>query len=239
MLTVFALLCVTLAAGPVLAKEPADSIAVSFIESMPDLEAARSVLAEAYGRLGVEVSFKGYEAAAALEASRSGEVDAELNRIGGIDRDFPELVQIPIPVNMLQGAAFSRDYRFPIRSWSSLKPYKIGIVRGILFATEGTRGMDVSEAEDHHELIRWVDEGRVDVAVMSRFSGYAAIRSGGYDGVHELDGLLETLLLYHYLNVNRADLAPRLTPVLKQMLLDGTTRRILDDAAADQKAHAP
>lgn len=35
-----------------------------------------------------------------------------------------------------------KKYRFPITGWHSLRPYKIGIVRGILFAEQQTVGMD-------------------------------------------------------------------------------------------------
>jgi hypothetical protein len=225
------MLAFALAGGSVHAGEPAETVVVGFIDNETDQQVGRAVISEAYRRIGVAVSFRPFEAATALEASRSGEVDAELHRIGGMDRSFPELIQVPIPINFIHGAAFSRKYRFPIQSWSSLKPYRIGIVRGILFAEQGTAGMDVRIARDHDELVRWIAEDEVAVGVMPRIAGYTAIRRGGYADVHELDGLLETLLLYHYVNVRRADLASRLEPVLKQMLLEGTTRRLLDEAS--------
>ena len=234
-----ALLCITLAFAQASAEESADRFTVSVIERMPDLEAARFVLSEAYRRIGIDATFRHYEAGAALEASRSGETDAELCRIGGIDRDFPELVQVPIPVNLIHGVAFARGLRFPIRNWNSLVPYRVGIVRGILFATEGTRGMDVQMADDHHELTRWLAEGKVEVGVMSRSSGEAAIRAGNHSDVHELEGQLETVLLYHYVNAEHAEIATRLEPVLKEMLLDGTTRRLLGQSMPSPEADAP
>lgn len=232
-----AALCVGLGAAFAQAESSRPRVVVSYIERMPDLERSRFVLAEAYRRIGIEARFEPYEAAAALEASRSGAVDAELSRIGGIDREFPELVQIPIPVNLIEGVAFSREYRFPIRSWSSLKPFRLGIVRGILFATEGTAGMDVRAAQDHHELARWIATGEVDVGIMSRFSGQAALRAGKHTGISELDGVLETSLLYHYVHESRVELTARLEPVLKAMLLDGTIRRLLDTGAEALRGH--
>jgi polar amino acid transport system substrate-binding protein len=226
-----ALLGIALLAGAARAEDP-ETIVVGFIAGQADQEAGRAVMEEAYRRIGVAATFRPFGAAAALEASRSGEVDAELHRIAGIDRSFPELVQVPIPINFVRGAAFSRKYRFPVRSWNSLDPYRIGIVRGIVFTEEGTAGMDVRVADDHDQLVRWIAEDEVDLGVVPRTAGHAAIRRSGHDDIHELDGLLETLLLYHYLNVRRADLAHRLEPVLKEMLLDGTTRRLLDVANA-------
>lgn len=74
--------------------------------------------------------------------SSEGKVDAELQRIDGISNKYPDLVPVPIPINIIQGTVFSKKYRFPITGWHSLRPYKIGIVRGILFAEQQTVGMD-------------------------------------------------------------------------------------------------
>ena len=228
----WALLWILLSAGAARAGEASETVVIGFIADQADQQVGRAVMAEAYRRIGVAVDFRGFEAARALEASRSGEVDAELNRIAGLDRSFPELIQIPIPVSAIRGAAFSRRYRFPVRSWRSLKPYRIGIVRGTIFAEQGTAGMDVRAAATSDELVRWLAEDVVDVGVMPRVVGHAAVRRSGERDVEELEGVLETLLIYHYVNVRRADLAERLEPVLKEMLIDGTTRRLLDEATA-------
>ena len=45
-------------------------------------------------------------------------------------------------------------------------------------------------------------------------------------------GVLETLFLYHYVHQSRADLVPDLTRTLKEMLLDGTIRRVRDQVHA-------
>ncbi len=240
MLRVFLLLfAVSVPAGPAPAAEPAGEVVVGFIADEAHQQAGRSVMAEAYRRIGLSATFRPYEAAAALEASRSGEVDAELNRIGGIDRSFPELIQVPIPVNVIRGVVFSRKYRFPIRSWRSLKPYRVGIIRGSLFAEQGTVGMDVRAAANSEELLRWIARDEVDVGVMPRIVGQTAIRRVGLEGIEELDGVLETLLIYHYVNERRPELAERLEPVLKAMLLDGTTRRLLDQAYVRMVGGAP
>ncbi|MDJ0848943.1 MAG: transporter substrate-binding domain-containing protein [Myxococcota bacterium] len=232
-------LAVLLFGGAAAASQPPEAVVVGFVPDQADQQVGRAVMAEAYRRLGVEATFRSFDAAGALEASRSGEVDAELNRIGGIDQSFPELIQIPIPVNIIRGVVFSRRYRFPVRSWRSLKPYRIGIVRGSLFAEQGTVGMDVRAAASSDELVRWIADDEVEVGVLPRIVGQAALREAGIDDVHELDGVLETLLIYHYVNVRRADLATRLEPVLKEMLLDGTTRRLLGEAQERVLGSAP
>jgi len=211
------------------AEEP---LVIAYVEDSVDHVAAKAVMEEAYERLGVEVEFQGFEAAEALKASSSGRVGAELQRIDGIQRRFPSLLQVPIPINYIQGMAVSKKYNFPVLGWHSLQPYRVGIVKGILFAERGTEGMDVKVAETYPELIRWIDDGTVDVGVMPRISGLDALNQSGKEDVREMDGILETLLAYHYLHVSRADLKKRLSVVLKEMLLDGTTQRLRKAAHA-------
>jgi ABC-type amino acid transport substrate-binding protein len=207
-----------------------EAIVISVIEGSLDNDAARAVVAEAYRRLGEPIAFRAMDAASASEAAHSGEADAALQRVAGLDREYPELLQIPIPINVIHGAAFSREYRFPVNGWSSLRPYRIGVVRGVLFSAEGTVGMDVRVAADHLELVRWIANGDVDVGVLPRLWGQHAIRESGQSEIAALDGVLETLLMYHYVHVRHKDLAHRLESVLKEMLLEGTTARLLEAA---------
>jgi len=205
---------------------------VAQVAGSADAEPGRAVLELAYERLGVPVRFESLPAAEALAASSSGRMDAELQRIDGTARHYPELIQIPVPINYIQGGVFAEKYDFPIRGWHSLRPYRIGIVGGILFAEEGTAGMDVKVAASYGELFRWIDEDQVDVGVMPRLNGLQVLAASGREGIREMGGILQTMFLYHYVHANRGDLAPRLSKVLKQMLLDGTTRRTHDEVVA-------
>mgnify|MGYP001823162306 CR=1 FL=1 len=201
---------------------------VAYVDDSVDAVAALAVMTEAYRRIGVDVEFRAFPAAEALEASSNGQTGAELQRIDGITRRFKTLVQVPVPINYLQGMAFSNKYTFPVQGWISLKPYRVGIVKGILFAERGTEGFDVAVAENYLQLVQWIVDDKVDVGIMPRISGLHAIQASGED-IHPLDGVLETLLLYHYVHESNAPLVPKLAPVLKEMLLDGTTQRMRKD----------
>jgi hypothetical protein len=207
-----------------------EPVTIAYIGDSVDSVAARMVMEEAYRRLGIEVELRSYQASEALEASNGGEVDAELQRIDGTHLRFENLVQVPIPINYLQGLAFSSGLDFPIEGWNSLEPYRVGIVGGILFAEQGTRGMDVRVARNYPELVRWIAGGEVQAGVMPRISGLVALRDEGEEEVQPMEGVLETLLLYHYVHSSRAELVPDLARELKAMLLDGTTQGMRERA---------
>ena len=96
-------------------------------------------------------------------------------------------------------------------------------------------GMNVFVAKGYDELILMLENDDVDVGVMPRIQGLVAIHSTGNTEIVETDGVLETLFLYHYVHNSRLDLVESLTPVLKQMLLKGETKRIHEQVMATMK----
>jgi len=214
--------------GSAMADEP--GVVIAMVEDSADATAGQAVLEEAYGRLGITVEFRSYSAAEALAASNGGDVSAELQRIDGIGQVFENLVQVPIPVNIIQGVAFSKKYRFPVTGWHSLRPYKIGIVKGIVFAEQQTFGMDRLVFDGYSELIQAINDDLVDVGVMPRIEGLEAVHSMQNETILEMEGILETLFLYHYVHVSRSELVDRLIPVLKKMLLSGETRKMREQS---------
>jgi len=226
-LIVTALLVLALClSGPAFAREPA--VVISTVEGSIDAETGRAIMREAYRRIGMETEFRAFSAHEALEMANSGAVHAELERIDGISNRYENLVKVPIPINVIYGVAFSRKYKFPVNGWHSLRPYQIGIVKGILFAEENTRNMEVQVAADYPELMAMLSDGRVDVAVLPRVQALEFIRRNGESNIVEMEGILETIFLYHYVHNSRTDLVVRLRPVLKEMLQSGETRRIRD-----------
>lgn len=217
--------------GAVLARD--EVVVIATVEGLADVPAGQAVIREAYHRIGMDVEFRRFSAADALASSSTGQVDAELQRIDGISARYPGLVQVPIPINQSQAVAYSRKYRFPASGWHSLRPYRIGIVEGILFAEVNTSGMDVRSYASYADLLEALGNDEVEVGVMPRIEGRATLSAAARDDIVEMDGILETQFLYHYVHRSRRQLVDQLQPVLKAMLVGGETRRIYEQALAD------
>lgn len=216
-----------LSVAPASANEPV--VAISMIKDSADAVVSKKVVERAYQQLGISVAFEAYSATEALAASNGGEVSAELARVDGLGLEFENLVKVPVPINIIQGAAFSSNYRFPVSGWHSLRPYRIGIVKGVVFSDQQTVNMDRMVFDGYPQLIQAIESDTVDVGVMPRVQALHTMRLMGIETIAEMDGILETLLLYHYVHVSRRDLVDQLTSVLKEMLLSGETRRIRDE----------
>ena len=212
--------------------QAAEKLILTSVAGSVDAKVGEAVVKEAYKRLGIDIEIEWLGGKTALEYSNSGKVDGELQRIDGINQRFKNLVQVPIPINYLQGVAFSKRHNTSIKGWFSLKPHRVGIVRGIIFAEQGAQGMDVKIAVTYEELIVMLDREMIDVAIMPRINGLVAIKKQKSKGIKELEGVLETLLLYHYVHKKNAHLVPKLERELKRMLLDGTTQRIRSEVYA-------
>ena len=216
-----------------LSAEPAGAdYVVSYIEGSTREEITIPVIRLAYERIGVRVRFEPRSASESITRANAGEVDAELQRIGNVGNRFPDLMRIAIPISAIEGVAFAKDPGIRLHDWSSLAPYRIGIVKGILFAAAGTEGMNVRVAENNDQLLRLLLDGEIDIAVNSRDDFQDAIRRAGATGIHQLDDMLELSLLYHYVHRRHADLAPRLQAELAAMLKSGELLRLRRETEA-------
>jgi len=101
-----------------------------------------------------------------------------------------------------------------------------------VFAEQQTIGMDRQIFISYSELIQAMNEDIIEVGVMPRVEGLAAISHAKNNNIFEMEGILETLFLYHYVHVSRSDLVDKLTPVLKKMLLSGEIRKIREVAVS-------
>lgn len=196
------------------------------------------VLREAYGRIGLNVEIQKYPGERALRLADRGAVDGEVQRIDGLDRKYANLVQIYPPTNFIEGGVFTTGTVFDVDGWESLRPYRIGITRGIKFAEENTRGMDVYSAGNYEELFQMLVRGRVDVIVSPSMNGRYQMNLMGLSGIRLLEPAVARFELFHYLHKDRADLASRITPVLEVMERDGTLSAIRKHVVAVLMARA-
>ncbi len=179
------------------------------------------ILREAYRRLDIEVVIRKYPAERALQLANEGSVDGEVQRIDGISARYQNLIQVKPAINYIEGAVFSDEVTFAVDGWASLEPYRIGIIRGIKFAEQNTRGMNVQRAGDYRKLFGMLAQGRFDIIVSPGINGEYQIRRLGIEGVEKLQPAIMRFDLFHYLGRDRADLVPRISAVLETMRENG------------------
>lgn len=184
-------------------------------------DAGREILSEAYRKLGIEVIFVGLPGERALQMANTGKYDGEAARIEGIEREYPNLLRIPVKLLIAEQMAFGRSAELVPDGWQSLAPYRIGFSRGYKAAEQNTHGMQTQMTSSDEAALRMVARGRIDVAIVNRFAGERLLHDLELANVHMLLPPLQQDPIFHYLHSRHSDLLVPVTNVLSEMEVSG------------------
>ncbi|MBB4844181.1 polar amino acid transport system substrate-binding protein [Paucibacter oligotrophus] len=204
----------------------------TLLEGDPATLIAERVMREAYLRLGIALEVQAMPGERSLISANSGETDGELYRKMGIDKSYPQLIRVPVPLQTYEIVVFTKLEPFKVEGWESLRPYKIGFVKGIKIIEEKTLGMQAESVATMHQAFTKLDRGRSELVLANRVTGLASLRAHQFQGVKVLLPPLASFFVYHYLNKKHAALVPKLSEVLKHMEQERTLQRIKEDVLA-------
>ncbi len=188
--------------------------------------ACSSVLLEAYSTLGIDIEIQHYPPKRSILYSNSGKTDGEVMRIIGIEDRFPNLKRVQIPICALESKAYTTQLSTDLADWQSLTDYRIGIVRGHLYASNATKGMNVTEVDNDLTLFKMLELGRIDVAISITYDAIKAIHHHQIEGVTGHKPSIHYAELYHYVHVSHQDLIPQLESTLFKMHKEGRIEEI-------------
>lgn len=188
------------------------------------------ILIEAYKRLGIDVSFEYYPAKRSLHLANEGKYfDGELHRIKGLEKRYPNLVYVPVVIFRLEAIVISKKVRFKVDGWESVRPFMIGIRRGVIFALNGTRDMNRTILNSNERLFSMLNGNRFDIIIASRINASKFFAEEKNKKLMVLEPPIESYNMYHYLNKKNAHLLPKLTKVLQDMENEGLIQKYKDD----------
>ncbi|MFA9216571.1 MAG: substrate-binding periplasmic protein [Sphingomonadaceae bacterium] len=186
------------------------------------------IYAELARRTGIAIVLQAMPAERGLQNANRGLDDGEVARVPGMEREYPNLVQVPEPVLRYQLVAFSRQ-ALQLDGSASLRPYDVGIPHGwkILERLINQHQSRVSLASGQ-QLLAMLNKERLDVVVLERLQGLQLIRSMCLQGIRALRPPLFEGDGFLYLHRKHADLVPPLAAALRAMKQDGSYQRIVD-----------
>lgn len=191
---------------------------------------AEKVVKEAYRRIGIDIIVDFYPGKRSLILSNEGKkYDGELYRIGGVEKRFPNLIPIPVPIHLLEGMVFTKDTKFDVNGWDSLRPYKIGVRRGIAFTFRGTQGMNSVPVNSNKQLFEMLDKGRLDIVVLARMNALKYFQKTKFPNIKILEPAVEVHKMYHYVHKKNAHLIPKLVLALKDMEKEGLIKQFRNE----------
>jgi len=199
-------------------------------------EISEQVLREAYHNIGYSIRVEQHPNARSLIMSNSGKFDGELSRIAGIDKEFPNLIPVPVAINVNEGVAFTKNKDMTISDWESLRPYRLACVLGVQVIRLALieRNIDCYYVATHEQTLQMLDLGRVDIALIPKINGLCVLRRSKLSGITISGEPLKTENLYHFLHKKNTELIPMIREELLKMELSG---RIIEIRKAYIKAH--
>ncbi len=204
----------------------AQQLTFSTVETSADTAVSEAVLRQAYSRLDAQLIIKKYPAERSLRMANRGLVDGEIQRIGAINHEYQNLIQVRPAINVVEAVAFTRSVTFLPQGWDSLRPYRIGLIRGIKFAETNTIGMNRYLVSHYQSLFKMLNQGRIDVAVAPRINGLTSIRKLNQSAITALKPALMNFELFHYLHRKHSAWVPRIESVIRTMHQSGELEAI-------------
>lgn len=183
------------------------------------------VAIEAFRRARLELRLEKLPAERALLLSNSGVGDGELNRLSGIETQYPNLIRVPEKLGDWYFAAFSKDASIP-GGFEAIRGRTVGLIRGWKIyegALAGAKG--VITVDDPDQLFRLLHLDRIEVALYERLMGLAHIKEHGINGVRVVEQPLFIRETFIYLHQSHAEQVPALTAALRAMKRDGYYQR--------------
>jgi polar amino acid transport system substrate-binding protein len=163
--------------------------------------------------------------------------DGDGPRIGRLSAAYPNLIQVPEPFGDFVFGAFAKSKKPVIRDWASLKDLNVAYIHGWkLFDTKVTVARSITRVKNKNLLFRLLDANRTDVALMTKLSGYHAVKQLGLEKIRFIDPPLAVEPNYLYLHKSHAALVPGLTRVLEKMKKDGTYLKLYQEMISPYSA---
>jgi polar amino acid transport system substrate-binding protein len=204
----------------------AENVVISTIDGSAT-PIAEKVMVEAYKRMGKTLEIKKFPAERSLQVANNGEVDGDLYRKKDIDKSYPNLIVIPVPIVSVDVMVFTKGKKFAVKGWESLLSHKVGYRIGIKVIEDNlVKGTKAEAVPTLDQLFKKLDGGRNDVVVETRLSGLETISKLGLKKISMLEPPLIKSQLYHCLNVKNKNLVEPLTAVLRQMEKEGVIQDI-------------
>jgi polar amino acid transport system substrate-binding protein len=188
------------------------------------------LIATVFHEVGVDAELLIYPTATerGMLNANEGIDDGLALRIAGLEKQYPNLIQVPEPVAVNDFVAITTRHKFEATNWDSLLPYSVTYIIGWkVFEKYVPKGKELTKVRNAEQLFTLLDTGRADVALYERWQGLEQTRRMGIK-VQVMDPPLVRTKMYMYLHKKHAALVPKVAEALVKLKKDGTYQRIVD-----------
>ncbi len=232
--------CLYLLSGPITAGTPAGEkilvLNAAVSEPLSNNEQTGFIdklVSTALQRLDYRLESVRLPAERALIFANKGINDGELLRIAGLQKSYPNLIQVPEKLIDLEFVAFTRNKSLQISGWQDLDAHSVAIITGWkIFEQNLPATTDIVSVKNADQLFTLLLKGRTDAILYSRWSGLAYIRNHQIQGINVMEPPLAKQSMYVYLHKRHRDLVPLLSKELHALKTEGEYQRLFHEILA-------
>ncbi|KKJ78257.1 hypothetical protein WH95_02765 [Kiloniella litopenaei] len=185
------------------------------------------VLEQIYKQVGYEIAFVDYPGKKSVEKANAGETDGENMRRAGLERIYPNLIQLSQPHVDINFRIYIKGNNVFLPETDSWKKTKIGIVKGVIVSEEMTKDLNTVAYDSVGELFEELNLGQIDVAIATDLIGGLEVflhHQGEQIKTH--GAILKTISLYHYLHKRHEALVPLLNKEIARLRKHGGLEKL-------------
>jgi polar amino acid transport system substrate-binding protein len=191
------------------------------------------VVGEAFKRIGYRLETVRLPAERALINANRGIDDGDLVRVAGLQKKYPNLIQVPESVMVIDMVLFSKNKPlFVVQSWASMESHSLAIISGwkIMEKNLSKLGNKVAiiKTDNAEQSFTLLAKDRVDFIAYSNWSGLGYLKAHNIKDISLLEPPLASPEFYVYLHQKHKKIVPQLAAAIREMKKDGTLQLIFE-----------
>jgi len=182
-----------------------------------------------FERLNMDVFIERPPAERALRQANSGLEDGDGPRVSGLNKSYPNLLQVPEKVIDMNFVAFTQgNLQFSTQSWDSLKSYNVGIVTGWKILEKNiVNSKSLLKLKNPKELMAALKSGEIEVAIISEETGRYVGKQVGIEKLNVMQPAFASREMFLYLHKKYKALIPKVADTLRQLKEEGVYQQIM------------
>ncbi|MDG3085362.1 hypothetical protein P7F88_04285 [Vibrio hannami] len=191
------------------------------------------VYRELYSEIGKQIEVVSIPEARASIKAETGKIDGQFGRIYEYQDVYPDQIRINVPLIKITLEAYVRsDSGIRLTSgWDSFRGTKhhVDYRRGVLICKQNlervVKPSNLNTVTYIHQGLLKLKHARTDVFVQANNGVVPYLRSPEFSNDIVSAGKLESVNIYHYVNIKHRDLAPRIEQQLLQLKTSGKIKK--------------
>ncbi|MDO6446785.1 hypothetical protein Q4493_13455 [Colwellia sp. 1_MG-2023] len=191
------------------------------------------VLHDAYQKIGIQLNIIHTPVGRSLLLANNGEVDGEVSRIINIEKEYKNLIRVPVPINYVDIRMFSYNKILLMHNADISSFYRIGCVKGVILIKKIISELDETcqSVTGFKQAVAMLNQNKLDAILLPLSVGLYFKKADSQFFTSFYGDTLGSEPLFHYLHKKHYELVPKLTAILNDMDIDFITKSYKDSSA--------